>query len=547
MNRNLLLNIVLAISAALFAFLLMLFLYLGSSSTDAIIVKDTHTKEIELEYSFTNISEISAVFNTTDLIAENAGYLKCNETIVLAVENPVTTISGLVAGETYECTLEIAEQRYSLIAFQTLQDTPIEKYGFTAYQSSDENSGRVIRLRWELDEEIILTRSSLDAGGAVLAQEEFLLKRDGYTDRIPADTAEYELQYELRRVSSPTNFSAIRLSADVSGLVEISLDLPSTRIASEDLAISENVVELENLNEYYLFEKIRGVLILTNQFSDNLNSHYALSKSEDTILYPAISSSSRVYALAKAELYGKTLFVSGAAVNGANIAVIYENGKKDSLKALNGKIELEDVYASLLVYNGIDRYLKVYQRAPNFKYVWSQSTDTLSWDAIPGALFYTVEVYDFNNNLIDRFLSSSSSMEIRNSGYEEELKVKVYYTSMSNKVLLGDTVVKLDPNKSQIQDFSIAKLDNGMSASWKAKPDDSYLLEISKEGSSVWNLLKETSIGQSQIVIQNVSRLNPGSYQLRLSVIDKAKPPVYTISNCNLEVSVDKTFRIVCK
>lgn len=547
MNKNLLINVILAISAAFFVFMLMLLAYLNSQSPEEYVSQPERLQKVELEYSFTEISENSVLFNTTETIAKTNPFLFCEEDIEVNIVSKATVITGLSENTNYSCVLSINENEYPLVGFTTLAKIFAEEYGLAGYQSIDDNSGRVVRLRWELNEYVILTRSALDEEGELLAQEEFLVENNNYTDRISEENSLYTLQYEIRRSVSPNIFSAVTISPEEEGQFENDPRLDTKRIASEGFQISNTPLEVGNIEEYYIFEKVNGVLLLANKFSGGLSINYALPKSGGSLIYPAVELANKKYMLSGSDLYGDILFVSGEIQDGAKVRIMYENGVTEELPISKGKVELKEVLPSILVFNGLDRYVRVYQRVSELEENWDSNLNSLSWKEVPGALFYTVEAYGGGQNQLGRYTTVAPRILLEDLDYEEEITLKVSYTSSNGKSILGETTVRLNPEKIQIKNFSIAKMDNRILASWDANPDEIYLLEISREGSSVWNSLRETEIGQSEVSIRNVDRLNPGTYNLRMSSVDKEKPPVYTISNCNLVVSADKTFRIVCE
>lgn len=546
MNKNTIFNVFLAVSSALLVFVLMLFIYANIKTGSTFNEIKKYESTANLEYSFTNIAANEATFNIADNLLSLSPILSCSDKAETIITKPITVLSGLTPGEKYSCILTIEDTSYNLIEFSTLKNLNLAEYGLTAYQSYDDNNGRIIRIKWELEGESLITKSVLSDDGLLLNQYEYLVSNDNFTDRLAASEADAKIQYELRSFSNPKEFAAVRLEVSDNGTLTYDPSLKSLRIGDRNFEVSDAIVSTKLTKDSLIFEKINGMFILQNTIN-SLIPKYVLTEMDGTTLQRIYPEGSAPYLLTSVSLNGFLLTVEGKFFSDSYIYLKNSIGEVTKAKMENNSITLKDAPSILYVYNGVDRYIKVQQSYTDFRYNWDSKVNRIDWDSIPGAIGYLLKVYGPSENLLYQASTSSASHSLYSLDYQDNIRIEIGYITREGIYNLGNANVKLDPANSRVPNVSLAKLDNMLSITWTADSRFSYKVEIAPSKSEKWNVLSETELGVGEISVKSISKLPSGSYQIRISPTISGKTGAPTSSSCIIEVAVDKTFRIVCQ
>ena len=548
MNKNTLTNIILAVASSLFVFVCMLFAYFYFTEDSALRDARVSGSSIDLEYSFTDISSEQATFNIEQQLLGFNPQLSCSGyPKEINISSISTSLPELKEGREYKCELSLDGKNYELHPFTTIASQDASTLKLSGEQYIDDNSGRVVRLNWESSKPVIITVSFLNKN-ELIDQFELLVEKDNLTERIPAKYDNYDVIYEVRFAGYEEDYTAISFAAGDKGVSKQNKDIQSYRILAKGYAINENAILVENESDYYIAEKVNGILLLTGEFNSNLNPHYVVKSASGKELIRAYDKDSTKYLVSQATLKGKELELTADFLYGDEFFYIDDSGRKIEEKYKSGKIMLDKAYPYILLYNGVDKYIKVSQSSINFDSKWDATLNKITWSEVPGATFYQVKAYDASNStLLYSATVDAPSHILYNLEYYEEIELKISAASKAGFSFLGSKVVKPDISTSKIAELSLAKLDNTLFISWKSNETLSYLVEISKKGASNWTKLKETGKGAGEVSVENINKLPFGSYSLRISPIKNGKAGSPTLSSCTIDVAGDKTFKIVCE
>ena len=542
MTKNRVINIVTAIAISAFVFSTMLFIYHNSYAPESLSENKNNENIISLDYSFYDISKDTVIFNVNEKVVNASPIITCGTESknIVAIS---TKILNLVPNTTYQCKLSIDDKEYDLNEFTTLPVITKDKLDFQGELFPSAAGGKTVRLNWNSSiGETILTKSLL-IGDVQASQTEYLIQQNTYTETVSLSEGE-KILYEIRSVNDLNIFSSFLISNNSEGEPTIEESLLSVRVLSDSISISTSPpIKFDAISDKTpVVVQIGRVYLLVEELPSNYNSIYWFDSVNNKL--------NRVYKdyyITGATLKDNILSIDG--YHYPELEIEYMISSQESYTAELGKdnsILLEKVYPYIYLYNGLDRYVRVGQTLSAKSVSWDDENQNLNWEKIPGVLFYMIEVSSSEKDSKNTYMSTSNSYPVKNLA--GELTAIVYAFTEATHYTVGGIEFKTNPLKNNVDDVSLAKLDNTVNITWTSIPELSYIIEIKNASeSSSWKTLQTTKPGAASISIKNISQLSSDKYMIRITPTYSGETGISTESSCIIDISENKTFRIICE
>lgn len=566
---------VLLASAGVFAISLLYFLFsLPPQSQLSDKSRESFSSTLISEYVYYDISDNSAKlfinFDNTEL-TPSAVEVKCGEndskleTISLSAEEYVYHINNLKLNTLYECYFTLNNggdnALYDLGYFNTINELNlvVNEAKFDAY---DVGFNVVFRAAWVGDaEQYLITKTKLD-GENILFQSETIVNRDNYLDNKVEVNSRY--QYEIRALSSGELGKPVFINFLVSTGERVE-DIPadregdSLRILREGVRIQPAEREetlLEDVNkipasEYtHFIVNDSGLPIIINDLNNRTGYIYAGSlvenkfKAESTYIVEDVSDD----IIFNARLEGKVLNVDGS---GGILKVRYYSPEGELLESNlnNGSATLENVYEYLYLKTQ-QGLVKVSQGYKASQITYSAETRRVSWGNPGGFNKYSSFLLQISNKQgesIFAVLLTSPFYTLDQEISEESIIIEILGYSGEGLVLLGSKEIEnIQTNLIMVKKLEMEKIGSSLSLNWDANSNYSYIIEIGQQGTSRWQTIAETKIGENSYLLRNVADLNRGRYDIRVSPKNSNMVGDPTSAECHIWVSNLKDYQILC-
>jgi hypothetical protein len=570
-------TVVLLSSAGLFAISLLYFLFslLPKDLADDASQESLSSKLIS-EYVYYDISDSSAkLFINFDNTGLNpaAVEIKCGENgaelinISLSGEEDVYHINNLQLNTRYECYFTLNYESgnktlYDLGYFNTINtlNLVVNDAKFDAY---DVGFNVVFRASWSGDAEQYLVTKTKLSGEDILLQSEAIVSRNNYLDTKVGVNSRY--QYEIRALNSGKLGQPVFINVLVPAGERFE-DVPaetvgvSLRILVEDVRIKTaglEEIQLEDINNIaasdytHFIVNESGLLILINDLSNSSGFIYAGSldgnrfKAESIYVIEDLTDD----IIFNASLNDKVLSLDGS---GNIMKVRYYNPSGELLESIlnNGtaRLEMSYDYIYLKTQQGL---VKVSQKYNASQIAYSAETRRVSWDNINSFNKYNSYLLKISSNRgepIFAVLLDNPSYILDQEIAEESLMIEILGYAREGLVLLGSKQIdNIQRTLIRVNKLEMEKIGTSLSLNWDANSNYSYIIEISQRGSSRWQTIRETKPGENSYLLRNVTDLNQGRYDIRISPKNSNMVGSPTVAECHIRVSNLKDYQILCE
>jgi hypothetical protein len=564
-------------SAALFAVSLLYFIFSLLPKDQSVIgSQDVLSSTLISEYVYYDISGSSAKlfinFDNTELEPTSVE-IKCGESdseltnISLSEEKYIYHIQNLKLDTRYECYFTLNDEignkpLYDLGYFNTINtlNLVVNDAKFDAY---DVGFNVVFRAAWTGDAKQYLVTKTKLSGDDILLQSEAIVSRNNYLDNKVEVNSRY--QYEIRALNSGNLGKPVFINFLVS-TGERFEDIPAEKVGNTLRILEENNrIKTADLEET-LFDDVNNIPAAEY-------THFIVNGSSFPILINDLSSiSGYIYAgnlvknkfkaesiyviedvsddiIFNASLDGRILSVDGS---GNIMKVRYYNPSGELLDSnlTNGtaNLEISYDYIYLKTQQGLVKVSQKYD-APQITY--SAETRRVSWNSLNSFNKYSsflLRISDKQGEPIFAVLLASPFYTLDQEIAEESLMVEILGYSREGLVLLDRKQIdNIQTNLIRVNKLEIEKIGSSLSLNWDANRNYSYIIEIGQQGTSRWQTITETKIGESSYLLRNVTDLNQGRYDIRVSPKNSNMVGNPTVAECQIRVSNLKDYQILCE